>query len=530
MGRIVCVSNRVMDPNNAAQAGGVAVAIGEILQSSKGLWFGWSGEINETPPDSAYLQPVGQAGSALATIDLTPIQHKGYYLGYANSVLWPVFHNRVDLAEFEAGFFEIYAEVNRRFARAMVQLLEPDDTIWIHDYHLIPLASELRALGVANPMGFFLHTPFPPSQVFLAVPEHVRLAHAFAAYDLVGLQTTVDVANLIDYLEHGVTGRMLPDGRMRLGERIFSIGSFPIGIDPDFFASASDQVVAMSGPVGARRIIGVDRLDYTKGLPQKFRAFGRFLQKYEENAGTVVLTQIAAPTRESVEAYNDIRKELESYSGSINGTYGGLDWVPINYINRATSRSELPAIFRSSHIAMVTPLRDGMNLVAKEYVAAQDPNDPGVLILSQFAGAAEHMRDALIVNPYNIEEMADAIDIALRMQLDERRAQHSALLEGLKTHDVRYWRDMFLNELKKIATKERRALMIRDGPSGRLADVMTNLARAPAIDTKSKGKAKPLLSQVGTSKAAQISDEQAQKVRASTKRSPAADSPFGNLK
>jgi trehalose 6-phosphate synthase len=251
----------------------------------------------------------------------------------------------------------------------------------------------------------------------------------------------------------------------------------------------------MSGPVGARRIIGVDRLDYSKGLPQKFRAFGRFLQKYPENVGTVVLTQIAAPTRESVEAYTDIRKELESYSGSINGTFGGLDWVPINYINRATSRSELPAIFRSSQIAMVTPLRDGMNLVAKEYVAAQDPQDPGVLILSQFAGAAEHMHEALIINPYNIEEMADAIQTALNMPLDERKTRHAALLEGLKKHDVRHWRDDFLGALKKIMARERRLLGSKGNPVGQLAHPVAGLSRGATSGdpiTRPKGKAKPL--------------------------------------
>jgi trehalose 6-phosphate synthase len=476
MGRIVCVSNRVTDPSNAAQAGGVAVAIGEVLQSSKGLWLGWSGDVKDTIDDDvAHIQPVGNAGSALATIDLTTEEHKGYYLGYANSVLWPVFHHRIDLAAFEEGFYRSYADVNKRFARALLPLLEADDKIWVHDYHLIPLASELRALGITNPIGFFLHTPFPPSQTFLAIPEHKLLAHAFAAYDLVGLQTTADVANLIDYVSHGVHARMLPDGRMRIGKRIMSVRSFPIGIDPAFFTNIDTQIANISGAPGVRRIIGVDRLDYSKGLPQKFRAFGRFLEKYPEHIGTVVLTQIAAPTRESVEAYTDIRKELESYSGSINGTYGGLDWVPINYMHRATSRVELPAIFRSSPIAMVTPLRDGMNLVAKEYVAAQDPENPGVLILSQFAGAAEHMHDALIVNPYNIEEMADAIEAALRMDLCERRRRHQSLFDAIQKTDVSSWRDAFLAELGKIARHDH--LPSRALPASHLGQAMSTFRR-----------------------------------------------------
>ncbi len=310
---------------------------------------------------------------------------------------------------------EQFVDVNRRLAGLLQPMLKPDDVIWVHDYDLIPFAAELRRRGVANPIGFFLHIPFPPWQTFMAVPEHKELAQALAAYDLIGLQTKADVANLLNYLSNGIHGRMVPDGRIRIFDRLASIASFPVGIDMTDFAKAKRASSLVQSRSSVSRIVGVDRLDYTKGLPQKFKAFGRLLDKYTRYQRQVVLTQIAPPTRETVEGYSDIRHELETLAGSINGRLGELDWVPIHYvcIYRSTPRRTLGDIYRSSRICMVTPLRDGMNLIAKEYVAAQDAADPGVLILSKFAGAAEEMTEALIVNPYSIEETSDAIRAAL---------------------------------------------------------------------------------------------------------------------
>ena len=443
MSRVILVSNRVTDPNQAAQAGGVAVAIADCLRQRQGIWVGWSGIVD----DGAADQSVDRSHPGLATLSLSEAEYRSYYLGYSNSVLWPVFHSRVDLAQFEAGFFAAYQAVNRRFAEALVALIRPDDLIWVHDYHFICLARELRALGVKNKIGFFLHIPFPPSQSFLTIPEHLQLAHAFAAYDLIGLQASTDVAHMIDYLHHGAAGQMLPDGRMRVGDREFSIASFPVGIDAGFFQKLGAADVVPKTARQHARIVGVDRLDYTKGLPQKFRAYGRFLEVYPEFRNRVVLTQIAAPTRESVEAYADIRKELESLSGSINGAYGDLEWVPIHYINQTTSRERLAGIYRDSAVALVTPLRDGMNLVAKEYIAAQNPENPGVLILSRFAGAAEQMPEALIVNPYNVDEIADAIYRAVQMPIEERRRRCASLLENIVSASASQWSSSFLSAL-----------------------------------------------------------------------------------
>jgi len=434
-----------MDLRRAAQAGGVAVALAHVARTRPSLWFGWSGEVK--PAEETGV--VAQAGRVL-TVPLSPEEHEGYYLGYANSVLWPVFHNRLDVAQFEAGYFEQYIGVNRRLAALLKPFVRPDDEIWVHDYHLIPLAVELRRLGVLNRIGFYLHIPFPPWQTFIALPEHAHLARCLAAYDLVGLQTKADVSNLLDYLVNGVLGNVTPDGRIRLFDRLLTVASFPIGIDVSDFTRPTREFALVQGR-DVSRIIGVDRLDYTKGLPQKFKAFGQLLESNPQYRRRVVLTQIAPPTRENVGAYADIRHQLETLGGSINGRFGELDWVPIHYIHRTAPRRRLTAIYRSSRMALVTPLRDGMNLVAKEYVAAQDPEDPGVLILSRFAGAAEELEEALIVNPYDIYATADVIRTALEMSLEERRERHRALLGVVETHDIKAWCQSFLAALTRVA-------------------------------------------------------------------------------
>ena len=491
MGRLVLVSNRVADMGQSAQAGGVAVALAENLRQQGGLWLGWDGTVSEEVGMDAQLVQFSDKVS-IATTPITPSEHKQYYLGYSNSVLWPVLHNRLDLAQFEAGFYNVYLEVNRRFAKLLHSHLEPDDVIWVHDYHFISFAAELRRLGASNPIGFFLHIPFAPSQAFLALPEHRELAQAFSNYDFIGFQTTVDVAQFINSMRQGVGGQILQDGRVRILDRAVSVGSIPVSIDVREFAPApapASMAATASRPAGTlakpARLIGIDRLDYTKGLPQKFRAFGRFLEKYPAYRNKVVLAQIAPPTRESLEAYSDIRVELETLSGSINGRFGDLDWVPIQYIHRARPRSSLRAVYRTSKVGLVTPLRDGMNLVAKEYVAAQDPNDPGVLILSQFAGAAEELASALIVNPYNIEEIADAIAKALNLSLDERKARHGDMLSRIMQHDTFAWCNDFLAALDNARTRDTSATPGHPGSlSGRLRELETVLNRSPAARQK----------------------------------------------
>lgn len=461
-GRLVVVSNRVGDPRKAA-AGGLAVALGDALSHRGGLWFGWSGKIVEGgAPGEGELHEQRYGAVKLVTIDLSRTDHDTYYSGYSNQALWPALHYRLDLADFGAGFFEGYQRVNRLFARKLAALLRPDDVIWVHDYHLIPLADELRALGCRQHIGFFLHIPLPPPPILAAIPGHAWLMRSFFAYDLVGLQTRVDADHFARFVQEEAGATALGDDRFEAFGRHVVARAFPIGIDVDEFqrlasTSESRETEAMLRDQYSKRrlLVGVDRLDYSKGLPRRFRAFRELLENYPENRHSATLIQIASPTRESVHAYDDLRHELEGLAGEINGHFGELDWMPIRYMHRVWARRRLPALYRLARVALVTPLRDGMNLVAKEYVAMQDEADPGVLVLSRFAGAAEQMREAVLVNPYDIPATAQAIQRALQMSLPERRERHAALIAQIRRYDVHWWRRSFLDALAAIEPRVR---------------------------------------------------------------------------
>lgn len=457
MGRLVVVSNRVADPRKPG-AGGLAVALGDALRASGGLWFGWSGRTAEE--GTAQAVQVQRAGDVtLATIDLSAADHRAYYLGYSNSVLWPVFHYRINLADHEAGDVEGYRRVNRLMAQELRPLLRPDDLVWVHDYHLIPLAAELRALGCTQRIGFFLHIPLPPHTLLAAIPQHAWLMRSLMAYDLVGFQSRTDREHFADYLLREAGGQAPGDDRLLAWGRTVRARALPIGIDVDEFqalgrgAEARETLQSMRETYAGRRLlIGVDRLDYSKGLPQRIRAFRRLLEVYPENRRRATLIQVAAPSREDVGAYADIRRELEGLCGAINGDFGELDWMPVRFIHRAVARKRLPGLYRAAAVGLVTPLRDGMNLVAKEYVASQDPDDPGVLVLSRFAGAAEQLTDALLVNPYDTAGTADAIQQALHMPREERVVRHAALMQNICLHDVHGWAREFLQALKDRAS------------------------------------------------------------------------------
>ncbi|HXF55014.1 MAG TPA: trehalose-6-phosphate synthase [Hyphomicrobiaceae bacterium] len=454
MSRLIVVSNRVADPSRPEQAGGLAVGVLDALKESGGLWFGWDGTV---APPGASLAPtrIEHGNIDIVTVPLTEQDYQEFYLGFSNSALWPVFHYRLDLARFSNDFLDGYRRVNARFARAIRPFIRDDDLIWVHDYHLIPLASELRAAGVANPIGFFLHIPFPPPEVLVATPEHEWLIASFLDYDLVGFQTATDLGNFERFVRDQLAGGLSAGGRISARSRSVNVGVFPVGIDVDSVAAmastadASQRIERLHRRALARvHIIGVDRLDYTKGLPERLRAFRRLLELYPENMKAATLMQIAAPTREDVDAYADIRRELEQLSGAINGTFGDFDWTPVRYVNRTMPRDTLAALFRGSHVGLVTPLRDGMNLVAKEYVAAQEEKDPGVLILSRFAGAAEDLEEALIVNPYDADEVAQALQLAIKMPIQEKRERYRALLKRVRLRDAKHWRDSFLKALR----------------------------------------------------------------------------------
>ncbi len=452
LSRLIIVSNRVAEPSQSAQAGGLAVGVLDALRESGGLWFGWDGAtVADGEPTPLSLSE--HEGITIATMPLSEKDYHEYYQGFSNSILWPVFHNRLDLAAINAEAADGYRRVNESFADALSTLIQPGDLVWIHDYHLIPLGSKLRRRGCKNRIGFFLHVPFPTPDVFVAIPEHEWLMRCLLAYDLVGMQTRWDVGNFERSLEE-LRRKSEPPGAEQWPKSLSSVAALPIGIDVDAFAAmartdeAEARIERLNRRASARiHIIGVDRLDYTKGLPERLRSFRRLLELYPENQKVVTLMQIAPPTREDVDAYADIRHELEALSGAINGEFGDFDWTPVRYIHRVVPRDTLAALFRGSHVGLVTPLRDGMNLVAKEYIAAQDEEDPGVLVLSRFAGAAEDLVEALIVNPYDSDEVAHALQQAIKMPLAERRERHQALLRRIREHDVRYWRESFLGIL-----------------------------------------------------------------------------------
>ncbi|MBP6878209.1 MAG: alpha,alpha-trehalose-phosphate synthase (UDP-forming) [Phenylobacterium sp.] len=454
MSRLIVVSNRVQPPGDGGEGavGGLAMALAAALREHSGVWFGWSGQTVEEYSGQIAVQKVG--GVTVATVDLEEQDRQEYYNGYANRTLWPLFHYRVDLSAYERSFSEGYGRVNARFADALTPLIGPDDLIWIHDYHLIPLAQELRRRGVRNRIGFFLHIPWPARRLLLTLPDHEALVEALFAYDLLGFQTEDSASAFRDYVISEAGGRVDEQGVAHAFGRSARVGAFPIGLDVESFEAAASGEVAkaeferMQASLNGRAmIVGVDRLDYSKGLEERFLAYEQVLTDHEELREQVFLLQIATPSREEVDAYQEIRARLDAVTGRINGAFATVDWVPIRYVNRGYRRDELAGVYRAAKIGLVTPLRDGMNLVAKEYVAAQDPSDPGVLVLSQFAGASEQMGQALIVNPFNREEVAEAIVRGLAMERAERVDRWSALMDDLRRTDVSAWRDAYVTAL-----------------------------------------------------------------------------------
>lgn len=436
----------------AAKAGGLAVALREALGKRGGLWFGWSGETEVGASAEPKVFRSGRITYGLLTLD--PEDQRAHYAGYANGTLWPLCHYRLGLVSFRRADWEGYRRVNEHFARALLPMLKPDDIIWVHDYHLIPLASELRKLGFEGRIGYFHHIPWPTPAVYLSLPSHAALVQDLSQYDLVGLQTESDVRALLTYISSEVRGWLAPGGFVTLGPRRFRVAAYPIGIDAEAFvedaraAVGSEEMKRLHASLAGRALaVGVDRLDYSKGLPNKFAAFGELLKSWPEHRSTVTMMQIAPVSRGEVAEYRSLRRELEELAGSINGEYAEFDWVPLRYLNRPFQRATLAAIYRTARIGLVTPLRDGMNLVAKEYVAAQDPKDPGVLVLSRFAGAVDEMSGALIINPYDVEGMAEALHTALLMPLEERRERWRANMDKVESNTIHHWCEHFISEL-----------------------------------------------------------------------------------
>lgn len=451
MARLVIVSNRTPEKGVKA-AGGLAVALKDAILPGT-LWFGWSGKLADQASDHATV--VQQDGVDVATIDLRRADYENFYVGFANGTLWPLLHFRLGLMEFRREHLEGYRSVNALFARTLAPLLRPDDLVWVHDYHLIPLASELRTAGVTNPIGFFLHIPFVPSSMFAALPRGEDLLRDLCSYDVVGFQTAEHQNDFLDCVRRILKYPIDNTGMITTGPRRVRSIVAPIGIDSDSFQKVAIQSAKsrntrrlVESLVGRQLMIGADRLDYSKGLPNRFEAFNRFLTRFPEHMNHVSFLQIAAPSREDVSEYASLRHQLNRIAGDINGRHGAFDWVPLRYMSQSLARSTLAGFYRIARIGVVTPLRDGMNLVAHEYVAAQDPADPGVLILSSFAGVANYFEDALIVNPYDPDDIAEAMHEAVTMDVTERKLRHARLFEKLKTLSARSYSDGFLAALR----------------------------------------------------------------------------------
>ncbi|MCM8556723.1 alpha,alpha-trehalose-phosphate synthase (UDP-forming) [Sphingomicrobium sediminis] len=455
--RIVVISNRVAVPKArgvAGAQGGLAGALNSALKEHGGIWFGWSGAACEEFTGQIDLQR--HDGVTTATIDLPEQDVEEYYNGYANSTLWPLFHYRLDLTEYERQTGMGYERVNERLAGSVGPLIEDGDLVWVHDYHLLPLGERLRARGIDNRIGFFLHTPWPPTNLFVSLPFHERLVRTMLAYDLIGFQTETWLESFLHYCRKELgaevdeaSGRISFEGHETLAR------AYPIGIDFDHVTAQANTEAAREAEErlrdsarGRTAAIGVDRLDYSKGLPERIDGIGRFFDTYPDRVRDLVYIQIAPTSREDVDSYQDIRNMLEQKTGQINGARSEFDIAPIRYVNRGYSLAELCGFYRASKIALVTPLRDGMNLVAKEYIAVQDPEDPGVLVLSRFAGAAQQMDEAVLVNPHSPDDLARAIHTALDMPLEERKRRYEALIKTVRDENIQHWTKTFVSDLE----------------------------------------------------------------------------------
>lgn len=475
-GRLIIASNRL--PVVLAQdgtggwsvepgKGGLVNALTPVLHRRGGVWVGWPGTTSERLIEGdadleTLLGPVAdEIGYDLEPVMMTDREREDFYQGFCNEIIWPLFHDLQSRAHFEPTYFEAYRRLNQRYASRIADIVRPEDFIWIQDYHLLDAAFELRALGVENRLGFFLHIPFPPLDIFLKLPWRVELLRALLDFDLVGFQTARDRRNFVMCVRALLTGvEIYEDGDLYLltkgGSHRTVVGAFPISMDAAEFrrrAQAPETTAAcerLRGELGDRALLlGVDRLDYTKGIPHRLEAYRMALRRYPELRRRVTLIQVVVPSRIEIPEYHDLKVELDQLVGEINGEFTEPGWAPIHYIFRAVEFTELLALYRLARIALVTPLKDGMNLVSKEFCVSRLAPD-GVLVLSEFAGAAAQLgRDALLVNPFNIEEVAEAIHRAWAMPEDERHRRMSELQRLVLDQDIYWWLDKFLEAARR---------------------------------------------------------------------------------
>lgn len=436
-------------------SGGLVTALAPVLQNRGGLWIGWPG----SPPGAETSRTLAgvskKAGYSLKAVTLSDEEIRRYYMGLSNEVIWPLFHDLQSYCNFDPTYWETYKATNRKFAEAVSKSTGPEDFIWVHDYHLMNVAKTLRSMNIRAKIGFFLHIPFPPLDVFVKLPWRSEILRALMEYDLIGFQTLRDRRNFMQ-CARTFTKDLSVKGKgqvysVMMGKKEVRVGSFPISIDFNEFAKlaeskeVADQAWYIHEDIPHRQIIlGVDRLDYTKGITYRFKAFKNALERYPELRRKVTLVQVVVPSRRQIPVYRDLKVEIERMVGKINGEFTSSGWIPIHYIYRSLKRAELLAYYRTAEIALVTPLKDGMNLVAKEYCAS-NIEEMGVLILSEFAGSAEQLgRNAVLVNPYDIEGVADAIYTAFKMRNEERKARMQKMRRSVRKYNIYWWVNSYL--------------------------------------------------------------------------------------
>jgi trehalose 6-phosphate synthase/phosphatase len=466
MNRLIVVSNRLPFALDSAgedlwtvtpAAGGLVSAVEPVLRERGGTWIGWPGIAGEIPR-KPLVEATHDAGYKVVPVTLSDTERDEFYYGYSNEVIWPLFHDLQSFCNFEPAYWQAYKDVNERYADAIIRCAHPNDFIWVHDYHLMYVAQALRERNASRKLSaltFFLHIPFPPYDIFAKLPQQRRLLRALLQFDLLGFQARRDVRNFVQCVR-----RVMPDAKVlsrhelhtiRFEDRKIRIGHFPIGIDFNSFENrAKSDAVAKraeqlrAGFPGCQLILGSDRLDYSKGIPERLRAFRNALERYSELRGRVVLIQVVVPSRVEIPRYHEFKGRIDRLVGDINGRFSTSTWIPVQYHFRCLDRDDLLAHYRACDIAFVTPLKDGMNLVAKEYCACRVGED-GALILSQFAGAVEQLRPgAMLVNPYDVEQMADTILNAFRMNQAERSARMKRMRRNILNENVFWWVDSFL--------------------------------------------------------------------------------------
>jgi trehalose 6-phosphate synthase/phosphatase len=440
-------------------SGGLVSALAPVLSHRGGLWIGWPGLALERGGAWQQLMAEGfrERGYDLLPVLLDQEEVKGFYEGFSNAILWPLFHDLTGRCDFQPAYWYSYLEVNRKFADVVVDECRTDGFVWVQDYQLIHVAEFVRKQGIEGRIGFFLHIPFPPPDIFMKLPWREQILNAFLAYDLLGFQTQRDRRNFISCVEnllrHVEVRR--PRGvslvEVRTGDRTVRVGTFPIGIDYAGYADTARTEEVETRIEDLRRrigpyelVLGVDRLDYTKGLPERLQAFRNALQRFPELRERAVLMQIVVPSREAVAQYQALKAEIEQLIGEINGEFSTAGWVPVHYHYRSLPRRDLIALYRMARAGFVTSLKDGMNLVAKEFCACQ-VESRGALVLSEFAGAAAQLEEgALLVNPHDIEGMADALKAAFEMSPEERKRRMHSMQEVLQREDIFWWVDCYL--------------------------------------------------------------------------------------